>query len=174
MKMQKIVTKREKAIFYITVGIIIFSIVFNFFIAPVLKRVETLNKETDIIRRKLKKYIRLLSQKAHLQDKYSKFALEQNLSNVDTDTSVSAISILQALAKGANIHILEIRPQTSGNLKEILTDLRTEGTIEDYLKFIYNIENSLMLLRIKRFQLNAKPNTQSLEGNFSILQLPLD
>ena len=172
--MQKIVSKREKAIFYITVGIIIFSVAFNFFIAPVLKRVETLNKETDIIRRKLKKYIRLLSQKDYLQDKYNKFASGQNLSNVDTDTSVSAISILQALAKDANIHIIELRPQASGNLKGILTDLRTEGTIEDYLKFIYNIENSLMLLRIKRFQLNAKSNTQALEGSFSILQPPLD
>ena len=57
--------------------------------------------------------------------------------------------------------------------KEILIDLRTEGTQEGYLKFFYNIENSLALLRIKKFRLTAKTNTQTLEGSFSISQLSL-
>lgn len=174
--MQKILAKREKIILSITVGVIIFSIVFNFLIAPALKKAETLNKEINIIRIKLKKYMRLLSQKDYIQQKYNKFTAGLNLSSASKDTTVSVLSVLEALAKDANIRIIDIRPQTIKNLdlyKEIIVDLRAEGSIEGYLKFIYNIENSLSLLRIKKFQLTAKPTTQALEGSFSISQLSL-
>jgi type II secretory pathway component PulM len=61
--MQKILNKREKIVLYTTVGIIIFSIAFNLFIEPTLSRNETLNKEINIARLKLNKYLKLLSQK---------------------------------------------------------------------------------------------------------------
>lgn len=174
--MQKILAKREKIILCITIGVVIFSIVFNFLIAPVIKKAETLNKEINIIRIKLKKYMRLLAHKDYIQEKYNKFTSGLNLSSASKDTTVSSLSVLEALAKDANIRIIDLRPQTIKNLdlyKEIIIDLRAEGTIEGYLKFIYNIDNSLSLLRIKKFQLNAKPNTQALESNFSISQLSL-
>jgi hypothetical protein len=80
---------------------------------------------------------------------------------------------LEALAKDAGINIVDIAPQPaqdqSGKNNEVGIDLKTEGQVEGYLKFIYSMEKSLSLLRIKRFQLNVKPNSQLLEGNFSII-----
>jgi hypothetical protein len=172
--MQKILAKREKIILYVTVGIIMFSIIFNLFIEPNLSRNENLNKEINIARLKLNKYLKLLSQKEYIQDKYNKFSASLNLSGSGEDTFVGALSEIESLAKASNIRILDVRPQSQKILdlyKENLVELRTEGQIEGYLKFIYNMENSLSLLKIKRFQLNAKPNTAALEGNFSISQL---
>lgn len=172
--MQKILTKREKIILYVTAGIIMFSIVFNLFIESNLSRNETLNKEINIARLKLNKYLKLLSQKEYIQDKYNKFSASLKLSGSGEDTFVGALSQIESLAKASNIRILDVRPQSQKILdlyKENLMELRTEGQIEGYLKFIYNIENSLSLLKIKRFQLNAKPNTAVLEGGFSISQL---
>jgi hypothetical protein len=172
--MQKILNKREKIVLYITVGIIIFSIAFNLFIGPALSRNETLNKEINIVRLKLNKYLNLLSQKEYIQDKYNKFSASLKLDGSGEDTFVGALSEIEGLAKASNISILDVRPQSPKILdlyKENLIELRTEGQIEGYLKFIYNIENSLSLLKIKRFQLNAKPNTALLEGSFSISQL---
>jgi hypothetical protein len=172
--MQKILNKREKIVLYTTVGIIIFSIAFNLFIEPTLSRNETLNKEINIARLKLNKYLKLLSQKEYIQDKYKKFSASLKLSGSGEDTFVGVLSEIESLAKASNIRILDVRPQSPKILdlyKENLIELRTEGQIEGYLKFIYNIENSLSLLKIRRFQLNAKPNTALLEGSFSISQL---
>lgn len=175
--MHRILTKRERVILYLTISVIIFSIVFNFVLTPILKRNELLNKEINIAKIKLKKYLRLLSKKDYIQNKYNKFVSGVNLSDTGKDTLVDALSELENLAKQANIRIIDIRPQGAKNInlyKEILIDLRTEGAIESYLKFIYNIENSLSLLCIRRFQLTARPNTQTLEGSFSILQISVE
>ena len=175
--MQKILSKREKAIFSLTVGVIIFSIIFNFLISPALKKAESLNKEIRVSRLKLKKYVQLLSQKEYIESKYNKVASGLNLLGPDKDTSVTTLSVLETIAKDANILIIDIRPQGNRNIdlyKETVVDLRTEGSIEGYLKFIYNIENSLSLLKIRKFQLSAKPNAPTLEGSFSISQLILD
>ncbi|MFH1458637.1 MAG: hypothetical protein ABIG31_05715 [Candidatus Omnitrophota bacterium] len=174
--MQKIISKRERIVFIVTLGVVVFSIVFTFLIGPLLKRAQILNKEIQRARLKLKKYVRLLNHEAQIKDKYAQFASRQHLSVKAEDAAVSSLSILEALAKEANIRIIDIRPQAPRAValyRETVIDLRTEGTMEGYLKFLYSIENSLTLLNIKRFQLNAKPNTQLLEGSFSISQLSL-
>lgn len=176
--MQRILARREKIILSATIGVIIFSIGFNFVIAPILTKNENLNKEINVTKTKLKKYIRLLGQKEYIQNKYNKFSARLKGPALEADTSLGALSELENLAKAANIRIVDIRPQSLSRpaalYKEVIIDLRTEGTMEGYLKFIYTVENSLLLLQIKRFQLIAKPHTLSLEGRFSISQLSLE
>lgn len=166
--MLRILTRREKIILSLTIAVIIFAISFNTLINPILTKNDTLNKEIELTRTKLSKYLRLLSQKDKIQHTL--------ISSQPADRLVNALSELENLAKQANIRIIDLRPQTPKSLalyKEVPIDLRTEGTLEGYLKFIYSIENSLSLLSIRRFQLNAKPNTQTLEGSFSISQISL-
>lgn len=161
--MQRIFTKREKLIFYITAGVIIFTLGFNFLLAPILNKNAALNKEVNFYRAKLKKYLWLLTQKDKIRAKYSKFSSDIKLSGSQEDSLVSAFSELENLANASGIKIIDLRPQ-----KKDLIDLRTEGSMEGYLKFIYNLENSLSLLRIKTFRLTAKPNSSILEGSFSV------
>lgn len=176
--MIRLLSKREKVILYATVGVIIFVAVFNFLISPILTKNDNLNKEINFNQQKLKKYLWLLNQKEAIQSKHSKFVTITGISGQQEDALVGVLSELENLAKNANIRIIDLIPQQvtpRANLyKESLITLRTEGTIEGYLKFIYNLENSLSLLRIKKFQLSTKPNTPSLEGSFSISRLSLD
>ncbi len=172
--MQRLISKREKTFLFVTLAVILFSMAFTFLISPLLKRADILNKEIKRTRLKLKKYAYLLSQETELKEKYDQFVSRQHVLDTAENPAVSILSILEALAKEANIRIIDIRPQTSGAAqphKETLIDLRTEGLMGGYLKFLYSIENSLTLLDIKRFQLNAKPNSQLLEGSFSISQI---
>ena len=175
--MHKILSPREKLILSVTLIIVVFSIGFNFIIEPVLSKNTSLNKEISITRSRLKKYMRLLSQKDYIQNKYNKFSEILLRTNIGKDTSVNVLSEIENLAKESKIQILDIRPETpkiADLYKESLIELRTEGEMESYLKFLYTIENSTSLFTIKSFQLNAKPNSQVLEGNFSISQTSLD
>ena len=172
--MIKILNKREKIVLWLTLGVIIFSLIFNFLIAQVLNKNDNLNKEIKRTQAKLKRSLRLLSQKDYIRSKYSKFLPLDNVSGEPQDTAVSVLSELERLAKSANIRIIEIRPETAKKLglyKEIFVDLRAEGAMEGYLKFIYDIEHSPLLLKIKKFQVAAKPNTPVLESNLSLSQL---
>jgi len=173
--MQRVLTVREKAILYVTIGIIAGSFLFNMFIGPVLRRYDTLNKEISITRIKLEKYLRLLSQKDSIQSRFNNLAMQTDLSGEQKDPLVGMLAELEKLASNANIKITDIRPQTSGSstsaYRELVVDIRAEGPMEGFVRFIYDLENSLALLRIKRLQFSAKPNAQELEGSFSISEI---
>jgi len=168
--MQRLFTKREKLISYLTAAVIVFGILFNFFIAPFLSKNDALNKEINLTRQKLKKYLWLLSQSEEINNKAKDFPSSIKAVNQQGEASVAILAELEELAKDANIRIIELRPAAAG---KTLIDLRAEGNTEGYLKFIYSLENSLSLFKIKKFQLSAKSNPQILESNFSITQLPL-
>ena len=172
--MQRVFTKREKIIFYLTVSLFIGSVFFNFVAAPLLKENDDLDKDIAITKTRLARYLRLLSQKDLTQDKYNKISSMFDISLSGDNAAVSILSELEDLAKAANIRLVDVRPQ--GPSKDVdskggLIDLRAEGTIEGYLKFIYSLENPFSILRIKRMQINTKPAQQTLEGIFSIYQL---
>lgn len=169
--MIKVLSRRERVILYITIGVIFFAISFNFFIGPIFSRNAQLNKEISLTKAKLKKRLKLINQKDLLQEKYNKFLANLGSAGLETGGQSNILSELEKLAQASAIHIVDIRPQISEGLsKEKIVDLRTEGTVDGYLKFMYNIEISPLLLNIKRFQLSAKSASQ-LEGNFSISQL---
>jgi hypothetical protein len=175
--MQKLLSKREKLIGYLTVGAVVAAILFNFLVVPILSKADSLNREVNYNRAKLTKYLWLLSQKEYLQNKYGKYPSVIKAPSQQQDSAIGALSTLEGLAKGADIRIIDLRPQGSASsaaAKGSPVDLRTEGTMEGYLKFIYDLENSLSLLKIKEFQLSAKPNSKFLEGNFSIYQLSVN
>ncbi|MDD5465941.1 MAG: hypothetical protein PHP73_06340 [Candidatus Omnitrophica bacterium] len=177
--MIRLLKKREKTILYLIIGFILFNLIFNFIISPVMTKYANLNKEITVTSVKLRKYMSLLSQKEKIQKKYSdKFNSVSGLPEFRQDSLVVVLSELQNLAKSADIRIIDLRPQQGAKTKsqpykEIIIDMRAEGSMEGYLKFIYDIENSLWILRIKKFQLLSKSNSAALEGVFTISQIPL-
>jgi hypothetical protein len=175
--MLKILNKRERITLGLTVAVIMLSFAFNFLALPVLKQNYILNREIIASRAKLAKYLRLLSQKEAIQDKFQKFSDTYKISLKQEDALVSALTEIQNLAQKAEIKIVDIRPQVGPKsatfYKEATFDLKTEGEMEEYLNFVYSLENSLSLLKIKRFVLTARPNTTVLEGSFTISQVTL-
>jgi hypothetical protein len=84
---------------------------------------------------------------------------------------INDLAEIEALAREANIRIMDIRPQDrqdQGQIGETIIELRAEGNMDSYLKFIHSVENSFLLFKIKKFQLNARQDMQILESNFYI------
>jgi len=172
--MQKFLTKREQLVFYLTLGVLFFSLIFNFLLAPLLTKNENLNKEIKVTRVKLKKYLKLLADKDYFESKTNNLPNTLGLSADSTRGVVTVLSEIEDRAKNSGIRIIDIRPQGQKGkefYKESIIDVRTEGSLDNYLKFIYSLENSLSVLRIKKFQLNARQNSTDLEGLFSVSQL---
>ncbi|MDD5584486.1 MAG: GspMb/PilO family protein [Candidatus Omnitrophica bacterium] len=176
--MQKVLTKREKILFFATAGVIAGALLVHFVVIPALTTSNVLDKEISVARRKLAKYHWLIAQKGTLETKYNEIAALLKASAASNDAQVTVLSALEALAKNANILIVDVRPQTANTnalpYKEIIIELRTEGTMEGYLKFIYDLEHSLSLLHIQKIRLTAKANAQILDGSFTISQPNLD
>jgi len=172
--MQKILTRREKTVLYLTAGVIVFALAFNFLLMPLFARISRINKEIVLTRMKLLKYSWLLSQKDDLLAKYAAGGSSGNSFGQD-DPLLAGLSTIEDLAQQSNIRIIDIRPdmqeKSSSQHKEALIELRAEGNVKGFFAFIYKLENSLFLLKIKKFQLSLRPGNQDLEGRFTIAAL---
>lgn len=169
--MLKALSKRERTILFITIALILFSLFFKLFIEPLLNKNEELSSEIRLTQSRLKKYLLLLNQADYLKNAYAKISPGENTPQPGLDSSLNILAEIEKLAQGANLKIIDLRPQVQGNLsvqKESRLELHVEGDMESCLKFIYNIENSLLPLEVKKFQLSAKPGSSLLEGSFLI------
>jgi len=173
--MNRLLTKRERFIAYLITAAVCFAIAYNIVIKPLIEKNRRLNKKIGASEIKLKKYRRLLRAKDYLREDYGKYLLSDNSATDIEDTFLGALSELEKLAKTCNIQILDIRPdqkrKVKGAFSESKIELKTEGRLEDYLKFIYNMENTPSLLKINKLQLKSKTNTDLLEGRFTIGQI---
>lgn len=175
--MPRLLQDKEKTILYFIISIVIFSVAFNIVAVPVLTENKLLDSEIMAARSRLERYTRLLSRRDDIQNQYNR--LFEQFGDVKRlqEGAPGFLSELEGLAKSANIRLQEIRPQGSTKdmdfAKETIVDLKTEGVFEDYLKFIYSIENSPLLLKIKKFQLKSKSTSQDLDGSFSISKIAI-
>ena len=173
--MSMTLSQREKNIFYLTAAILAFALLFNFLAVPFLDKADRIHRQIRLARVKLIKYTALVSKKAYIQARYAKFFPGAQLAGSQDGTSVSALTELENLTRDSGIRILDLRPRqaaaAASGYNELPIDLRTEGEIEGYFKFIYNLQSSPSLLKVKSFQLSALPNSNALEGNFSIYQI---
>jgi hypothetical protein len=167
-------TRRETLIFHLTLAVIILALCLNFLILPALKKNAALNKEISLAQAKLKNYTLLLAQKEKIKNKYDKLGAGLDLSKKNQDSLMSVLSELETYAREGGLRIIDLRPQASPNSKVMVVDLKTEGPLEGYIKFIFRIENSLLLLNVEKLRLTAQSDSANLEGNFSILKPSLD
>lgn len=170
--MMRILNKREKFIACSIVFVICLLAAGNLVVLPLVKRNEFLNREIQFTALKLNKYKWLLNNKERI---FKKYGGDTTSILSASGLEVNVLSELENAAKLYGIAIIDVRSQgvfkDSGGPRRESVDLRAEGTIQDFVKFIYAIENSIFMFNISRFQLKSKSNSSLLEGSFSISQI---
>ncbi len=173
--MNKQLSNRERVIVYILLGIIFLGVNVLFVFEPVIRRNITLNNEIQNVNLRSARYLSLLAREKSIQDKYNALNLNSPEPSGQQDRFVSLLSELENIAKNSGIQIVEIRPEAGtkkGKRRESLVNLKAEASMEQYVKFIYDLEKSRFLLKIKSMQLSVKSNSPALEGFFSITANP--
>ncbi|MFH0828307.1 MAG: hypothetical protein V1919_03990, partial [Candidatus Omnitrophota bacterium] len=143
--MNKQLSGREKLILYVLIGVIFLGANAIFVFEPVIRRNITLNNEIRNVNLRVKRYLSLLGREKSIMDKYNKLNLNSPEPSGKQDRVVSLLSELENTAKNAGIQIIEIRPEAGikkGKRQETVVNLKAEAAIEQYVKFIYDLENS--------------------------------
>lgn len=173
----RILTTREKMVFFITAGVVLMSAGYRFFLWSFITRNTELDRQIASTTATFKKYLIFVSMKEQIETKFRDKFVSMTTPQGGTDSQITGLSELESLAKAAQIQIVDIRPHSSSEshalYRESFTEVRMEGPAEGFWEFIYNIEHSPSLLRIKKFQLTAKSNTALLEGTLTISQISL-
>jgi hypothetical protein len=173
--MTRMLNKREQIALYSTIAVVIFSIIFNFLIAPLFSRSQGLNSQIAYTRAKIRKYLRLLKNKERINAAYNSLSASLNLPEGKQQAIVSVLGELENFAKSSGVYITDIRPDTArvSGRGEMAVNIKAEANMQAFLKFIYSLEKSASLIRIKKLQISSRIASPLLEGSFLVTQFAI-
>lgn len=170
--MMRIFEFNAKKIIYLLSAVLIVTFCGSFII-PAYREYADLTGSIYQGKSKLKKYRWLISQESDFKQKAAGIQSGVDLESGKSGSLVALLQELESAASNSGVKLSEIKPQGSfgrGAPKELRIELALEGSLEGCLKFVYNIDSSILLLKIKKLRLDSKPNTQDLQARLIISQ----
>ena len=154
------ITKREKTLGIITVGILIAALIYNFIIEPLAQRWSDLEKEIREKEAILRKHSRVLRNKNIIEKMHSEFTEYFEAEKLTPEEeNAKALSSIEKLARNARVRITNIKPLAARDFDayaKYTFRVTTESRIGELTKFIYEMKSSQQLLKVERMVLRAK------------------
>ena len=118
----------------------------------------------------------MLSAKSSLEANYSKFAKYVRSDKGEEEAAAELLTYLESLSRNDSCLVINIKPigiKDLGAYKEVLIDLSSEGSLQQFTKFLYDVENAKnMILKVRHFVLTSKAGQEgALKGAFLISKI---
>lgn len=154
-----------------TIAAIAATISYGFIIEPFLEANSKLNRRIDAERLRLEKSQALLKKQDTIKAEHERYAGFIKPSASDEEEQASMLKAIEAIARSNNIYIKNIRPQPVKEklfYKEFVFELIAEAEIDRLVKFIYQLQSSENLLRVKKLTLSASSSKKALKALMEI------
>ena len=175
----KNMSNRERQIALATALFIGVAFLYSLIIDPIAKEWQALNSEMKYKSALLRKDLNMLSAKASLEADYSKFAKYIKSNKNEEESAADLLSYLENLSRGDSCLVINIKPigtKDFASYKELLIDLSSEGSLQQFTKFLYDVENTKnMILKVRHFVLTSKAGQEgALKGSFLISKIMVE
>jgi len=152
-------SKREKSFLWLAIIAVVCIALYILVLEPTWNKWQQLNKTIDVTERKLLKNLKIMGQKEIIDELYDKYAQSLRMKgSVEEETAV-ILSEIENIARQSNVIITDIKPQSVKDMdfyKEYYVEMEAEGNIASLAKFIYELQNSKQILKVRHLRLNAK------------------
>lgn len=172
-------SKREKQLALITLLIVSVAIIYVILIAPLSAGWRNLNKQIQSKVDILEKDYKILANQQMLASEYDKLSKHAKSPGSEEQAVANTLTFIENVSRNDSCLIVNIKPAgitNAGSYKEMLIDVSAEATMEQFSKFLYDVENPRdNLINVKRFTISAKSGqTGTLKGVFLISKILLD
>lgn len=168
----KHLSKRERKIFYLAILIIVGVLSYITVIEPLWQKWQELNKSISSQEIQLLKNLKILAQRDVIAQLYDKYAENIKMKgSVEEETAV-ILREIENIARTSNTYITDIKPlrvQDMEFYKEYYVELESEGSISNLARFIYDLQNSKQILKVKYLRLNPKDETAEVLKGYMIV-----
>lgn len=159
MKILEKLTSREKTILYILVAVVAAALSYGLLLEPAFKRWHSLDSQILLLKAKLQKALSLIKDKESIDSEYMRYAQRLRSSGGDDHEVTYMLNTLESIARASGVKIVNMQPKPLRDrdfYKEFSVELDAESNMQSLMKFIYDIRNSPILLKVDRLRLNAK------------------
>lgn len=177
MDLKSSISKREKTFFTIALSIISLGILYAFVIEPLYKAYSRLNQEINIKQVKLGKNLKLIKEKDIVTEEFKKYSQQLKTKGSDEEEMAVVLSEIEKIGKATGVYLSDVKPQKIKDMdfyKIMLVEIKFQADMQTLSKFIYELGNSVLLLKVSRLQVNSKGGDSSLvEGAIEVSKISL-
>ena len=152
------ISRREKKVVGITGGILCVILLYAFGIQPFLRQWRQAASEMVLLEVKLKRAALLAKKKSSIEEEFKTYgALLHPQESGQMKTQ--ALAEIEKTSREQSLKVLEMRPlptRRQGPFQEYLIEVSLEGTMDQLVQFIYQLQGTIALLRVERLQISAK------------------
>lgn len=151
--------KRERAIFYVAAVIAAFTFIDRLIIAPVVFKVNSLNRQISEQEAGIKQGLRILSQKDKIASENTKLKSYLVSFKSQEEEVTAALKEIEGLANKNSVYVVDMKPgavKEAEATKKYYINLECEGQMEQLVKFMYDIESSNQLFSVDKYEITPK------------------
>lgn len=152
-------TKRERFLFLFTASVIGGAALFILVLQPVMKEWGQLGLDLDSVNAKLYKNLKLLANKEAIEKEYNKYKEYIQKAGGGEDETAAILKEIETTASNCQVAITSIKPKGTKQFKsyrKFTVEVVSEAKLDQFLKFIYDLEGSKKLLKVERLVLSLK------------------
>jgi hypothetical protein len=166
-----VLSKRERQIAFATIAVLMIFAFDRYMLTPVLEaRDKVLSEKKELIK-EMAKASEIFKQRNRVSKQWN----EMVSGGLNSDVSVTESEVLNAIrvwTQEYGLTLSSIKPERQkgeGEMKEIVFNLACSGNMNTLGRFLFQVENSLLPVRITEFQLGSRGE----DGRDMSLQLKL-
>lgn len=176
MDLRTSISKREKSFFIIALSAVFLSMFYAFIIEPLYKQYARLNQEINIKQVKLGKSLKLIKEQNVVTEEFKKYSQQLKKMGSDEEEMATVLSEIEKIGKSTGVYLSDVKPQKVKNkdfYKIMLVEIKFQADMQTLSQFIYKLQNSALLLKVSRLQVNSKGGDFLLEGIIEVSKVSL-
>jgi Tfp pilus assembly protein PilO len=168
-------TKRERVLVYATVAVVGAAIGYALIFEPLANLRRRLNAQVEEAALKLNKSLDLLRREKTVKEQFRKYAVYAKSLGTDEQAIAYLLKAIEEKATLSAVRISNIRPRPvkdKGSYKEFSFEVVAESDLEEIFKFVYELQNSQDILKVRKLTLTLKsPEQQVLKASMEISKI---
>src|SRR3989338_6023733 len=146
-------SKKEKIGLSLAFAFIAVAFFDRLIVSPIRNRIQQINRNIQVSEKQLAHDLRNVHQQDHIAEEFKKYVGYVQRSGSDEEEVSKILGEIESLSRQSDIYLADMKPQTPKNIdfyKEYTIEIEVEGEMIPMMKFLYQLNTSPQLLRIKK------------------------
>jgi len=157
-------SKRERTIFYLTVGIVSLVLIDRMILSPILDKVSSLGETIQEKEEAIEQSLLIVNQEKRIEGESDLYASFLSKPQVEEKAITAFLKEVETIAKKSSIYLTDIKPsskEVEGAVVHYFVKLNFEAQMEQVFNFFYNVTNFDQLIKIEDYQIRPKTEGSS-------------
>ena len=152
-------SKRERLIFYVTIGIVGFVLLDRLIISPILTKISYLNETIRIQEESIEQSLLIVTQEKRIEKEASQYSSYLSQSQTGEKAITAFLKEVETLAKKSSVYLIDIKPTLQaeeGAGEKYFVRINFEAQMDQVINFFYYVASFEQLIKIEEYQIRPK------------------